>query len=76
MSEVLEVFVQTCSFPEMGDEKLRGAQGTPRVKSFMPRCQENLSNEYHSRSYRNPTQVDTQNMGRRSRELSLRNSAK
>ena len=32
--------------------------------------------EFYNCSYRNPTQVDNQNMVRRSRESSLRNSAK
>ena len=76
MSEVLDVFVQARSFVERQGERLRGACDTSRAKSLMPGCRENLLKQSHNQSYRNPTQVDTQNMGRRSRELSLRNSAK
>ena len=67
MSEVLDVFVQSCSSTERWDEGEWGPGGSPKGKSFIPSCRENPVSQYHSRSYRNPTQVDSQNMARRSR---------
>ena len=64
MSEVLDVFVQPCSSIERWDERLRGAKATAMAKSPRPDCQENPTSEFHSRSYRNPTQVDYHKHGK------------
>ena len=64
MSEVLDVFVQTRSLVEIRGERLRGPRGTPRGKSPMPCCRENLLSEYRGRPYRNPTQVDNHQYGK------------
>ena len=34
------------------------------AKSLKPDCRENLISEFHSRSYRNPTQVDAHKYGK------------
>jgi len=67
MSEVLDVFVQARSFVERQDERRWGVCGTPKTKSLMPGCREKLLRKSRDRSYRKPTQVDNQNMVRRSR---------
>ncbi len=64
---VLDVRVECRTRVRKDTAKAMGAKATAAEKSLIPGCQEKPVCELINRPYRNPTQVDNQNMVRRSR---------